>query len=203
MLFSELRKDLSLTLLRDSFDLRADELTGPMQQLGRRGASFLNEVGLSQDAASFRWRADMRYRGQEHSVDVPMPPPPLDADALAGSLATFHALHQRRYGHAHPAEVIELVTLRLSVLGPVDTPQAAPTPLQPDRPDGARRVHWRGREQTMPILQRSNLTPDTAQHGPCIVEEPTATTFVPEGWRLQLDGASASLILRRVVGGRS
>jgi N-methylhydantoinase A len=197
MLFSELRQDLSLTLLRDTGDLRPADLQRPMGELRERAGAFLERAGLSPDAASFRWRADMRYRGQEHSVDVALPPPPLDDGAFADALATFHDLHRRRYGHDHPDEVVEIVTLRLSVLGPTAAPEVAPSPVQTQRADSVRAVTWRGRTREVDIVQRNNLTPGAKRSGPCIVEEQTATTFVPEGWRLRLDAPSAALILTR------
>jgi N-methylhydantoinase A len=197
MFFSELRQDLSLTLLRDTSDLRAAELLRPMDELRERADAFLDRAGLPADAASFRWRADMRYRGQEHSVDVALPPPPLDDDALAEALTSFHRLHRRRYGHDHPDEAVEIVTLRLSVLGPTDAPEVAPSPAQTRRADGVREVTWRGRTGEVDVVQRSNLTPGAEREGPCIIEEQTATTFVPEGWRLRHDAGSAALILTR------
>ena len=197
MLFSELRKDLSLTLLRDTRDLDAAGLNEPLQRLTAQAESFLAEVGVAREGAAFHWRADMRYLGQEHSVDVPLSPPPLDASALSGVLARFHGLHQQRYGHAHPREVVECVTIRLSVLGPADAPELAPHPAQRGASDGKRTVRWRGRDRVMPVLQRSALAADMPLTEPCIVEEQTATTLVPEGWSLRVDPASASLVLRR------
>lgn len=197
MLFSELRKDVGITVLRDTRDLDAAELKAPLRQLRAEAEDFLTEVGLDSRQASFGWRADMRYLGQEHSVDVPLSPPPLSPDDVDEVLARFHDLHLQRYGHAHPTEVVELVTLRLSVLGPSEAPAPAPLPARQGSPGGVRTVRWRGRDQQMRVLPRSELPAGVTLNGGCIVEEQTATTFVPAGWSLRLDPGSASLILQR------
>jgi N-methylhydantoinase A/oxoprolinase/acetone carboxylase beta subunit len=46
------------------------------------------------------------------------------------------------------------------------------------------------------FLWRGGLAPGYCAAGPVVVEEETATTFVPPGWRLSVDGQS-NLLLER------
>ncbi len=202
MLFAHVRKDLSLTLLQDSTALRTDALSAALGQLMAQADAFLAEVGLERHEASYQWRADMRYRGQEHSVDVPLLPPPVRGAPTAfleQALSHFHRRHRQRYGHAHPQQVVEFVTLRLGIVGPSLMPDVLPAVEQPAEHGAAttRRIRWRGTEQTVPVLQRDRLPQSGQIAGPCIVEELTATTFVANGWSLRVNAASRSLLLER------
>ena len=197
MLFSEVRKDLSLTSLQSSSDIRPEDLEGLLQQLGEQATRFLVEADLDPGEATYQWRAAMRYQGQEHTVEVSLPAPPASTRYLEEVLARFHELHQRSYGHSHPRQVVEFVTLRLSVLGPASTPEVAPAQAQAERAYPKEcRVRWQGREVAVPIFHRDHLATGGIA-GPCIVEERTATTFVPDNWTLEVDTDSRSLILQR------
>ena len=62
----------------------------------------------------------------------------------------------------------------------------APSPLRnvrsaPDRRAGAAR-------RAAGYYARNEIEAGTRLTGPCVVEEPTATTYVPEGWSACADG---------------
>ncbi len=60
---------------------------------------------------------DVRYRGQSYELEVPLDRP-VDADALGAAEACFHEAHRKRYGHAMPEEVVEIVTVRARASAP-------------------------------------------------------------------------------------
>ena len=68
--------------------------------------------------ARFDFAADLRYRGQEHTIAIPV----AGADDLTGDTEAtrlkFNQQHDRRYGHAAPDQSIEIVNLRLTVTVP-------------------------------------------------------------------------------------
>ncbi len=53
---------------------------------------------------------DLRYRGQSYELTT------ADAGNLQATLASFHILHQQRYGHSHPDQDIQLVAIRLKAI---------------------------------------------------------------------------------------
>ncbi len=101
----------------------------------------------------------------------------------------FHALHQRRYGHARRRHEVELVTLRVRAVGkvahPVEVPAApatAPPPAEGERP-----VRFGGNRMQAGLYRRSRLAPGHRLPGPVIVADSGSTTWVPPGWRLKVD----------------
>ena len=150
------------------------------------GSAALRRDGLS--GGTFGFAADLRYRGQEHTIAVPVIGPEELVGSAAETRQRFNAQHDSRYGHAAPDQSIEIVNLRLVVtLARIDdaisrwlsTPwQAEPTaPLEyravvfddPVRPVEAR-ISW-----------RPGLAAGTEVEGPAVIEEPNSTTFVLPG----------------------
>src|SRR5262249_6155618 len=92
------------------------------------GAAVLEREGVPPARRLYRRSLDLRYRGQAHTLGVPLDDPrdreaapaggrPLDAAALAATRARFDAAHAASYGHAAPDEPVELLNLRLVALG--------------------------------------------------------------------------------------
>ena len=91
----------------------------------------------------------MRYVGQAHFINVPLP----DGEAVdvAATRARFDALYERIYGHKNIAEDVEVVNLRAQAVGPLTTDTvtvSSGTPAgsaRPERRASARRGLSRGR----------------------------------------------------------
>jgi N-methylhydantoinase A len=144
---------------------------------------------------------DMRYRGQEHTVEVPLVETPL---ADRGNLAAaFHDRHRRRYTFALEDTLVEIVNLRVTATASIIRPVVgAPPPTSGDtRPKGSRLVHFRGERAaadlepvSTPVYDRASLPVGFAASGPLIVEEPSTTTVVQHGQRLMVDAAGNLVI---------
>lgn len=130
-----------------------------------------------------RMEALVRYRGQGGGLSVPL------TKRLA---AAFAREHQRRFGFVTDAG-LEVVQLRVRCEAP---PRALPAlePARGSRPEAERRPPLGGTR--LPVYDRRKLS--RAVTGPAVVEEPTATTLVPPGVRL--DPTPFGLVLTR--GGR-
>lgn len=126
--------------------------------------------------------AHVRYAGQGACLRLP-------ADRRLA--AAFAREHQRRYGFALPApiEVVRLTARAAAAARPL--PSAVATLLAP-RNHGTlpgRRAPLGGR--TLRVIHRDDLR--GALRGPAIIEEVTATTVVPAGWRATVDAGCVRL----------
>jgi N-methylhydantoinase A len=129
--------------------------------------------------------ADMRYVGQEYTVNVPVAAG-VDVDAVQQA---FHAAHLTRYGHSTPGAPVEFVNLRLAALGrlarnelrfsPATGANAAET--------GRRAAIFDGVTHETPVLWRDSIGLDATYQGPLVIEEESATTVVPPGYSVRLD----------------
>jgi len=124
---------------------------------------------------------DLRYSGQAYELTIP---------AGKGFVAAFHRAHEQRYGYSDPARPVEIVNVRLRMVGGVSRPalprlrrgenaRAAVTGKQPAYISGA----WR----SIAIYNREKLRAGSRFSGPATVAEYSATTFLPPGWRGRVD----------------
>ena len=95
----------------------------------------------------------------------------------------FDAAYDRQYGHSSPENRVEMANVRVAALGRLERPGSAPPAREPARPARERDVFFAGRPRKTPILDRNGLEPGDVVDGPAIIEEATATTLVPPGWR--------------------
>jgi N-methylhydantoinase A len=161
----------------------------------------LTGQGFASDAIPPPRRSlDMRYRGQEHTVEVPVGNGRLDAETLT---AAFHERHRRRYTFALEDTPVEVVNLRVAATARISLPRMdgprAETAASPRK--GVRSVRFGDGHGTSlappistPVYARAMLHPGWEVVGPAIVEEPSTTTVVHPGQRLTVDAAGNLVI---------
>ena len=192
MLHTDVRHDLTKTFYRALAGLDVAELAAVYGQLEQQGARALSTESVAAEAMYFTRSADMRYVGQEYSVNVPVA-----AELVLPTIEkTFHEAHQTRYGHSTPLAPVELVNLRVAAMGRLDHEAYRISPAESDRARSleARDVTFDGARHHTRSLLRSQLAPGERHRGPAIVEEDTATTVVPPGHELCVDSLGNLLI---------
>ena len=180
MLQTDVRHDFKETLYSfwDLLDLAT--LESAFQGLEENGRRQLLAEGVAADAIAFERAIDFRYHGQEYVLTIPVPDGSIDMDAVRRS---FDAAYDRQYGHSSPENRVEMANVRVAALGRLARPGSAPPAREPARARRERDVWFTGRPRRTPILDRNGLDPGDVVDGPAIIEESTATTLVPPGWR--------------------
>jgi N-methylhydantoinase A len=135
----------------------------------------------------------MRYKGQEHTVKVPIPSEAqLTPVQLQEINDLFHRLHEQAYTFRLESP-IELVNYHLTALGTVqkaEIPTISPAParLEPAQ-KGKRQVNFDELGYHLsPIYERDLLPLHQPVSGPVVIEEPTATTIVFPDQQVIRDG---------------
>ena len=197
MLQTDIRHDVSQTFYRRLDGLPMGEVEDVYVLLEGQGREILHREGMIDEQIHFLRTADMRYVGQEYSVNVGAD----GATALAGISQSFHEAHRTRYGHATPDAPVEFVNLRVAAVGGLDreavgfmAPEKGEDPVM-----GVRDAIFDGRPRATTILLRRRLGPGAGYSGPLVVEEDTATTVVPPGYRILVDPLGNMLITPEVA----
>jgi N-methylhydantoinase A len=156
---------------------RLDPATlGPMfDGLEREAAAEIEEAG-AREVGRF---AELRYVGQEHTLEVPLLEGPVDAALLARLRDEFDRASEEAYAFRLSASV-EVVAIRVSVsaaVGRVDWTTPAPVSAPSLRPRDVDLDQFGG-VQRAEVVERSGLDASMRLAGPCVVEEPAATTLV-------------------------
>jgi N-methylhydantoinase A/oxoprolinase/acetone carboxylase beta subunit len=201
MLVADFVKDYATTVMQPLAALEAAGLAAlfaPWE--ARAGAEMAAELGEAPAAVRLERSADLRYAGQSFEINVPA------ANLTPATLAAdFHARHERRYGHAHPDEPLEVVTLRVRAVGAMPRPEferlpqagqdpsAAPLGEQPvwfETPQGLAPLPTR-------LYQRDSLLAGHTLPGPAVIVQLDATTVIPPGWQGTVD-AWGHLVVERL-----
>ncbi len=192
MLEAEIRKDFA----RASFSVLSDvdhaELAADAEAQGREAIESLADEGIAPGQGRIEHALDVRYAGQEYTLTIPLlsaaePRAPSFDEALA---RRFDEAHERRFGHANPGAPIELVALRSTALG--DLGRARPQEFEPQSDSACeydeRPVVFGRVERGTRVVRRGPIRPGAVVDGPAVIVEETATTVVPPGSRLEVDG---------------
>lgn len=182
MLLGELRADAVRTHVSP---LDPASLATLFAELEKEAEAALEEAAGGLEVQRF---AQIRYVGQEHTLEVPLGSGPVDEDLLARLRADFDRRSEEAYAFSL-AVPVEMVAGRVSVAAPaapVEWEASAPASghsFEPRRVDCD--VH--GGVVTAEVRERSALEEDEVLLGPCIVEEQASTTLVLPGQRVTKD----------------
>jgi len=197
MVNTDLRHDVVRTVDYGGRQLEADDLSRMFAELQLEGAEALLEQGVESASITTNRSIDMRYRGQEHTLTIPMPEGPVTDEALARLRRDFDATHHRRYAHSAEREPVEFVNLRVEAVGLLDKPGIAAGANGAGgevTPSAARSVVFREGRQDVPIYTRTTLHPGARLEGPAVIEEDGSTTLLPPRCTLTVDEARAMII---------
>lgn len=186
MLFAPARIDESRTVRIDlqTGAGRLQELIVEMDQ----AASAALRRDFDSDAVAFERQAEMRYKGQRHTIRVPLDIRP-EETALR---ARFVDVYRKRYGRADLEAPIELVGVRVTAHASVDGPDLRSLHRSPEgsaaSPHAMRDVYFAvvGRRLPTPIYSRYEMPIGCKISGPAIVEEFGATCVVGPEDRLKI-----------------
>jgi N-methylhydantoinase A len=195
MLQTDMRHDVVRAFYRTVAELDAAGVAEVFAQLDEEGSALLEHEGVPAADRYSALSADMRYVGQEYTVNVPIA---AEID-LARIESDFHDAHRVRYGHSTPDAPVEFVNLRLAAMGRIGAREAPyqPPPGEHDPLLGRRRVVFAGEPHETAVLLRDHLLPGASHPGPLVIEEQSSTTIVPPGYGADVDRLGNLLVTRR------
>ena len=138
----------------------------------------------------FDYYADMRYRGQEHTVKILFPFANGQAD-LALAAKRFHAAHEKRYTYRLDTG-LQVVNLHLVANVAVDKPDFLEKAQTGIRPEDAvlhvRKVDFDPSAiHDAVIYDGLRLEPGMKFNGPAVVQEPSVSMVVPPDYGVTVD----------------
>jgi len=196
MLQSDIRSDFTANFFFPADHVDPAAMRQVCQSLQDQGTELLEHEHVAPADMLFVLTADLRYVGQENTLGIPFTTDSWVPDILKA----FHAAHERRFGHAQPNNPVEFVNLRLAAVGrlPRERQPFASTPQQASPVIGERDVIFGGKTLRANIFNRVLFTDQTRYFGPGVIEEQSATTFVPPGYGFRLDDWGNILIQKDI-----
>jgi N-methylhydantoinase A len=179
-----------------------------MEFLRERFAELSQEAGawLASEAPDLVERrvelsADLRYLGQSYEIDVTLDPTWITQGDTQAIASAFHSQHRAQFAHADLTAPVEMVDLRLTIVGVTEKAVAQDSAVV--APRGAAAAASRptvigGRFVDTPIYRREGLHPGAAFTGPAVVEQVDTTIVVGSEWSARVH-PSGALILERTA----
>ena len=139
--------------------------------------------------------ADLRYLGQEYTLTVPIED---FSEAWQEKLRNkFDDAYMIRFGHCNRDETVEIVNLRVTVTIPNEKLTQDMVEGKSDSTPMSYEKSWSGKEWVdTPVYQRDTLREGAPINGPTMVLEPDATTYIPDGWQMQMHQQGHLLITK-------
>ena len=191
-LCSALLKDRSRIVLQV---LDADVLEAAEQAFGAMLCPLRGEFaaeGAPVAAMLEERQFDLRYRGQAHELTITAP----RGTALPELIERFEAAFERQFGRRDTGRDVELVNLRVVGRIPIEAPAWTAPGGGTGRRTGTRDLP--DLPAPCDVWSRADILPGMQIDGPAVIEEMSATTWLPPGWRLSL-GAIGQMDLVRIA----
>jgi N-methylhydantoinase A len=186
LLMADVRHSIQAAFACDLASLDEAQLKQSVRDMYSKLEDALERDGIVVSDRSYEYLLDLRYRGQFHTLTIPIT---LEVDGgveLGRVFADFHARHQQEFGHSNPSGALEVVNLRMNAIGRVEKPtftkishksRAAPQP-----------VRWRemllvrgAAPQRCPVFLRDDLSPGDSIAGPAAVSQSDTTVIILPG----------------------
>lgn len=156
------------------------------QELEARGREALAAEGIDAEDVRFERYALMRFEGQYHELEIPIPPTVDDAAELA---ERFSSEYQERYSAAalFSEARAEIQSMRVEPVAEVETFERATLPTTDEIPQeahkGTRSVYWPGRGRTIEtnIYDGTKLQPGNEIEGPTVIDMSNTAIVVRNG----------------------
>ena len=182
----------------DSFDI--DGVHRLFEEMERESMAVVR-AGAPESEIEIARTAFMRYRGQGHEIEVPVPCGRLGAGTAQHLRIAYDERYVSLFGRVVPRMVVEI--MNWSVLAAAVRAEPAPLPAvkggRTPRAHAVRVLHAGGAVEPLevPCYRRDDLAPGDQIRGPALVIEAQTTTFVSADFEAVVD-AGLNIVLTRV-----
>jgi N-methylhydantoinase A len=170
-----------------------------LEAMEAEGRDRLTRAGVPASAVAVKRVAEMRYLGQGHEVEAPLPSGRLSADSVATIAVSFQAAYRALYHRLPQGVPIEALNWRVTVTGPaprVTMRPAATSAAAGHARKGTRRAWFAETDGYVDtaVYDRYALEPGMELTGPVIVEERESTAVIGPGGRCRVDQGLALVV---------
>ena len=196
-LIADIKNDFIRTVYLDLEPDTADAIRKGFADLRDEAMQWLRDEQGFAGEATLLYSADMRYRGQSFEIDTLLGAADIEGGDVAALAAKFHREHGRLYEHADETAPIQVINLRLVVVGEPPKPELPPLAKAEGDPEVLQSmdVYAQGSWQRAVLYHRDGLRAGHRFQGPAVVAQDDCTTIVLAGFGAEVDG-HGNLILQ-------
>ncbi|MEM7597899.1 MAG: hydantoinase/oxoprolinase family protein [Pseudomonadota bacterium] len=158
-------------------------------------------AGAPDGSLTCRRTAFMRYHGQGHEIEIPLPDRALTSRDIDPLREAFEAEYRTQFSRAVPGMPIEVLNWSVRIASATDEPRDASRRGATSRAEPTRQTPIRcdvsGQTRQADIYDRASLLPGHQLVGPALIVEPQTTTYVSADFAAEVAG-DGTLILTRL-----
>ena len=198
-LISDVKNDFIRSLMLRLDDGALADVQRGFKELTDEARRWLKDEGHFRGRTELRYSADMRYLGQKFEIEVPLPVRAATKTGFARMADDFHRRHQQVYDYCDPTAAVEIVNLRLVIVGVSPKPEFRKIARSSKRPQpvAVQQVHYDGTARRVPVFHRADLKAGCRFAGPAIVLQDDTTTCVLHDFDVRVDPYGHLIIERR------
>jgi N-methylhydantoinase A len=165
-------------------------------EMEEEGRETLESEGVIDSRHRFQRTLDMRYYGQGFELNIETETH-FTKDSMNKAMRDFHFKHREIYGYAEEEELIELVNIKLRVIGLLDSPKLKTREAinEIESPE-YRHVFFETINDWLDVKIYDRDSIGSKGDGPAVIEQYDSTTVVYPNWSFIPD-TFGNLILRR------
>ena len=189
-LIADIKNDFIATVFLDLEEGTMPTILDTWAALEAQARKWLFEEQGYQGEHRLVYSADMRYRGQSYEIETDIEPDHVAQGDMTGIAEAFHRRHEQIYEHADRDAEVQVINLRMVIVGTSPKPEFPESQRVEDTPEPARqlRVFMDGALRRVPLYVRTDLLPGHRFTGPAVIAQSDCTTCVPGGLRGEVDG---------------
>ncbi len=160
--------------------LNWDRVNGHLAEMENQGRQALASAVDPEDVRFERW-ADMRYRKQGSDIRVEVPLGTLGPESTEKITSAFETAYRALYGHTVPDTPIDVMSWRVTAIGPKPSlalPKTGPGGDDPVKGHRAIYLPDQNGFAEVPVLDRYKIGLGHAFEGPAIIEERESTVVI-------------------------
>lgn len=185
MLQTDIRYDTVRNFVELTINADTEEVESFYKEMEQESIRVLNQQNINTDQIKFQHTADIRYSGQEYTVNVAY-----EQGELIELSNRFHQAHRDIYGHNNPLGITEIVNLRVTALGELEkadfTRQEKAHEVEAN-PLSVKNVVWNTKEEQTSVFSTGDLRFGNHFNGPAIVEDKNSTIVIPPKFNIKID----------------
>jgi N-methylhydantoinase A len=195
---ADVRHDFVTSITSRTREVEIEKLSASYNDIKRLGDDYLEREGVSVKDRYYVRSVDMRYKGQYHELEVPVPvnlkpsgDETIDADTLEQLVADFHQMHETLYSYRDTIET-EILNIRMAACGKVHTPDLIEEAFvgrdASAHKKGERKAYFKefnGVVET-PVYDGDHMGVGNVIVGPAIIELTTTTILIPPNSNLEV-----------------
>ena len=199
LLVADFKNDYARTSIQKPPDYDHRAMEQIYRALEGEAIQWFDSEAVPSDRRELTRSADLRYAHQGFEVTVELTGTEVDPGSLHDMVQYFHREHDRLFGFSLD-QPVEVVTLRVTARGHLESPRMAPLSREMNTPAeaiaGQRHVYFEETNGFVPcnIYCRAKLAPGSTIDGPAVLENVDSTVVINPGWVGRIDAYGSCIM---------